>query len=188
MRTSGNSTVRTENLTGCATDGNPNPTAVRELQQPSVTTPATLPDQADYGQAVAVQNRHTDALLERDGIIGTGIGRDNNGNTAIIIYTTRANVGDIPAKLDEFPTIVRNIGVVEARAAYTGTYRPLHSGVSIGNDKECAAGTLGCVVTDGTDNFILSNNHVLARQNLAKLGEKIDQPGRYELNCGASAQ
>ncbi|KOC41390.1 hypothetical protein ADU86_13560, partial [Clostridium botulinum] len=38
------------------------------------------------------------------------------------------------------------------------------------------SGTLGCLVTDGKNLFILSNNHVLASTNFAPLGNKIIQP------------
>jgi len=39
------------------------------------------------------------------------------------------------------------------------------------------AGTYGVVVTDGTDWFILSNNHVLANENALPIGSPIFQPG-----------
>jgi hypothetical protein len=41
----------------------------------------------------------------------------------------------------------------------------------------CCIGTLGSLITDGTNFFILSNNHVLARSGQATSGENIDQPG-----------
>jgi hypothetical protein len=176
-------------LTGCS---GPSDYQVQSVEQPTVAAPqSNISDQADFGQAIAAQNRHTAALLETDGVIGTGIGRNNEGNTAIYIYTTRNNVAHIPSELDGFPTIVKNVGVVEARAVYTQVYRnPFYSGVSIGNDRECAAGTFGCKVVDANGvEYMLSNNHVLARQNSAALGERIDQPGRFEMaNCAQTGQ
>ena len=63
----------------------------------------------------------------------------------------------------------------------TATFaRPVPIGVSIGNENECAAGTLGARVLKGGNVYILSNNHVLARQNEASVGERILQPGRYD--------
>src|SRR5262249_44897473 len=54
-------------------------------------------------------------------------------------------------------------------------------GVSGGNVNDisrlfCCSGTLGSLVTDGTTNYILSNNHVLARSDQAQPGEDISQP------------
>lgn len=54
------------------------------------------------------------------------------------------------------------------------------------NGKTCwsgnsvSAGTLGCLVRRGGDLFILSNCHVLANSNAAKMGDPIIQPGRYD--------
>ena len=65
--------------------------------------------------------------------------------------------------------------------------RPIPLGVSGGNinsfvkfrhQKGCSSGTLGSLVQDQSSNqFILSNNHVLADVNKAKHGELIVQPG-----------
>jgi len=41
-------------------------------------------------------------------------------------------------------------------------------------------------VTDGTRQFILSNNHVLARSDDATVGEDISQPGLIDSNCNVS--
>lgn len=60
------------------------------------------------------------------------------------------------------------------------------SGVSIcnpiGYPDNLGAGTLGFVVDDGSDRYLVSNNHVLARENAAKIGEDIVQPGTRDLN------
>jgi hypothetical protein len=47
----------------------------------------------------------------------------------------------------------------------------------------CCGGTLGSLLTMHGSFFILSNNHVLARTNLALPGEPISQPGIIETNC-----
>jgi hypothetical protein len=41
-------------------------------------------------------------------------------------------------------------------------------------------------VTDGTTQYILSNNHILARVDKAATGEDISQPGLVDSNCRAS--
>jgi hypothetical protein len=61
-------------------------------------------------------------------------------------------------------------------------------GVSGGNVNDltarfCCSGTLGSLVTNGTTQFILSNNHVLAREDHAAIGEEISQPGSIDNNC-----
>src|SRR2546427_1655312 len=47
----------------------------------------------------------------------------------------------------------------------------------------CCSGTLGSLVSRGGAEFILSNNHVLARSDQAKPGEAISQPGLVDNNC-----
>lgn len=53
-----------------------------------------------------------------------------------------------------------------------------------GQVTDCCGGTLGALIKDsnGTQ-YILSNNHVLARSDQATLGEKIVQPGLIDDNC-----
>jgi Peptidase family S64 len=66
--------------------------------------------------------------------------------------------------------------------------RNQHLGVSGGNVNDiskafCCSGTLGSLVTDGTTQYILSNNHVLARSDQAVAGEDISQPGLIDNSC-----
>jgi hypothetical protein len=62
-------------------------------------------------------------------------------------------------------------------------------GVSGGNVNDitarfCCSGTLGALVRDANGvNYILSNNHVLARGDQAAVGEDISQPGRIDTGC-----
>jgi len=69
--------------------------------------------------------------------------------------------------------------------------RNLHLGVSGGNVNDatrrfCCSGTLGALVSDGTNKYILSNNHVLGRGDQAAAGEDISQPGLIDSNCAIS--
>ena len=64
----------------------------------------------------------------------------------------------------------------------TARWRPAPGGVSIGHYK-ITAGTLGCFCTNLAVKgslYILSNNHVLANENAAKIGDPILQPGPYD--------
>jgi len=63
-----------------------------------------------------------------------------------------------------------------------------HFGVSGGNINDasrsfCCSGTLGSLVTGGGVQYILSNNHVLARSDQAAPGEDISQPGLIDNGC-----
>ena len=69
---------------------------------------------------------------------------------------------------------------------------PVKLGTSGGNanditGKFCCGGTLGSLLTRAGTQYILSNNHVLARSDQAALGESIIQPGLIEVNCNAAA-
>jgi hypothetical protein len=60
--------------------------------------------------------------------------------------------------------------------------RPIRLGSSGGNindisDRACCSGTLGALVEDEYGAYVLSNNHVLARNNQGIIGEAILQPG-----------
>jgi len=69
--------------------------------------------------------------------------------------------------------------------------RPIPLGVSGGNinDRDggfCCGGTIGALVQDSQGvQYVLSNNHVLARTNRAAIGEGVVQPGRIDVNCAA---
>lgn len=57
--------------------------------------------------------------------------------------------------------------------------RPLQSGHSVGHHA-ITAGTLGTFVKGKQGIMMLSNNHVLANSNQAKIGDAILQPGSYD--------
>jgi hypothetical protein len=69
--------------------------------------------------------------------------------------------------------------------------RNLNFGVSGGNvlDRSssfCCSGTLGALITDGSNQYILSNNHVLGRSGAAVAGEDVSQPGMIDANCAVT--
>jgi hypothetical protein len=94
----------------------------------------------------------------------------------------------LPASVDQVPTDVIAVGAIRARQSPARCSvkrqrfqaRPAPAGISIGHFR-VTAGTLGCLVRnrDG-DDFILSNNHVLADENKAEVGDVILQPGRAD--------
>jgi hypothetical protein len=86
---------------------------------------------------------------------------------------------------------VRYVGrIVKAAAIPPGwtqtRTRPLRTGLSVGHHA-ITAGTLGGFLRVASEEpdlsgalHLLSNNHVLADENRAKVGDVILQPGRYE--------
>lgn len=79
---------------------------------------------------------------------------------------------------------VRVVGRVAKQVPWhQARQRPLRIGSSVGHER-ITAGTLGAFVTpragDGTEDLILSNNHVLADENRAARGDRILQPGRAD--------
>jgi len=49
---------------------------------------------------------------------------------------------------------------------------------------DCCGGTLGALIQDGNGRqYLLSNNHVLARSDQASVGDSIVQPGLIDNNC-----
>jgi hypothetical protein len=76
--------------------------------------------------------------------------------------------------------IFRQATRVTARAPVARRTRPLVAGISIGHYR-ITAGTLGAFVGpargDAGARYLLSNNHVLAREDLARKGEAVLQPG-----------
>ena len=239
-----------------------------------------------------VQERHTDKLMEQDGIVGTAVGLDESGRHAVLVLLERPGVAGIPTDLEGVPVRPVVTGKIYARAkpqakpakpprdttppgvptflqaaavsssqidltwtanteadlsyynvyrstASAGTYgkiglapkgtppgysdtgllssttywykvtavdtsgnesakstetlattnegsmpqlwctRPVPIGVSTGHPS-ITAGTIGCRVTDGTQVYALSNNHVYADENRASLGDNVLQPGPYD--------
>lgn len=56
---------------------------------------------------------------------------------------------------------------------------------ALGNTiEDCCSGTLGALVEDNTGRqYVLSNNHVLAKSDHAQVGDAIVQPGLIDNNC-----
>lgn len=68
---------------------------------------------------------------------------------------------------------------------------PIALGTSGGNVNDisrafCCSGTLGALVSSGSTDYILSNNHVLADSDTGHSGDPISQSGLIDVNCDAS--
>lgn len=150
-------------------------------------------------QAVmAVQDRHTDALMANPGIVGTAVGLDGGSRPVILVFAESyesAKAAVLPASIENVPVIVKITGEVKAlkgpppgkggggtKDKVDPTARfdsPVPIGVSTGHPK-ITAGTISARVTDGSNVYALSNNHVYAVENNASIGDNVLQPGTYD--------
>lgn len=89
----------------------------------------------------------------------------------------------IPVMIDNFITDVWQVGEIKKLSLipkeFNQRYRPAMGGVSIGHP-DITAGTLGCLCYRDGKLCILSNNHVMANSNNAKIGDPTYQPGSYD--------
>jgi hypothetical protein len=75
------------------------------------------------------------------------------------------------------PTDVVRLGKI--RPEVNASRNPIQPGNSVGH-VDTLAGTLGAIVTDGKDFFVLSNSHVLAKNGTAKKGDPIIYPSKKD--------
>lgn len=129
-------------------------------------------------KAIEAKEKHAQRLLDMPGIAGIGVGLNPAGKPVIRIYKERADVADVPEELEGVPVDSVVTGVLEPRD-HLPTHRfprPVPIGISSGLSG-VATGTLGVRVTNGTNVYALSNNHVYAGINSASIGDPIISPG-----------
>lgn len=141
----------------------------------------------------AARDKFERLLMEKAHVIGVGIGNKvvagkETQEPAVIVFVERKvpephlkRKDVIPKTLDEVKTDVIETGRLKAQAALAGRtrtdrWRPAPGGVSVGHVR-ITAGTLGGVVRVGGRRVVLSNNHVFANSNAARIGDPILQPG-----------
>ena len=138
------------------------------------------PNAAPIATVMAVQERHTDRLLVNPHVVGTATGLGPNGKHVVLVFTRGADASGIPKSLDGVRVIARVTGEFRALEDPTARQpRPVPFGVSTGHPA-ITAGTIGCRLTDGTDVYALSNNHVYADENNASIGDNALQPGPFD--------
>ena len=129
----------------------------------------------------------------RENVLGFGVGfrytaKSPTGDVAVKVYVReklplrRVNPSfAVPGDIDGVPTDVEEIGEVILHSYAKRYPRPVPSGVAVSNIKVHRSGTLGCLVVLNNGKLcILSNNHVLANENSAEIGDDIIQPGCAE--------
>ena len=146
--------------------------------------------QEAFERVKEVQERHTEKLMAKKGVVGTAVGLNDKGKLDVIVLLEKDGVPGIPNELEGIP--VRRIvsGKIYAYVDSTARFpRPVPIGVSTGHP-DITAGTIACrVYSDANMNgirdageavFALSNNHVYADENLANIGDAVIQPGTYD--------
>lgn len=137
-------------------------------------------------QAIRAQESATPVLMEAPGVFGTGAALDANGEACVVVLLESEDAGiPLPESVDGVPVEALVVGEIQPWSL-TARYRPVPIGVSVGNANECLPGTIGCVLERGTRRFVLSANHVLARQNLGAVGEAIVQPSLPDLDAACA--
>jgi hypothetical protein len=138
-----------------------------------------------------IKKKYTKKLKRKGNVLGVAIGEKVSdgvatGEQAITIFVEKKKPlaqlkkdDMVPKELKGYKTDVIETGRIVAFSDPTKKYRPAPGGVSIGH-YAITAGTLGCVVRKNGKRFILSNNHVLANSNSAKIGDSIYQPGPHD--------
>ena len=145
-----------------------------------------------------VQERNTNRLMAMNGVEGTAIGYNQNDRLAVKVFVSRGGVAGIPRTLEGIPVqpVVTGKFYALAPGGERGKPdkpgkppkpdpeppvdpagwcpRPVPIGVSTGHPN-ITAGTIGCRVTDGTNVYALSNNHVYANSNEATIGDNVLQ-------------
>ena len=174
----------------------------------SFTALAASPFDIPPGLVIAqeVQEKYGDSLMQSEGVVGHGLSFDQNGKGVIVVFTETPMAKNIPKVLEQVPVKPVFTGrfyslakplcggppserppecsgdeentetVIDPKARFT---RPVPIGVSSGHP-DITAGTIGARVTDGTNVYALSNNHVFANSNDAEIGNAILQPGPYD--------
>ncbi|KLN64964.1 hypothetical protein [Vibrio sp. VPAP30] len=172
----------------------------------SLTTVASPPFDVPPGLAVAAQAqaKHGNSLLETSGVVGHGLSINENGQGIIVVFTDSPSPRGTPKWLDGVAVKEIYTGKFYSLAPPTcggppsqrppecfsdpdpdpvdptaRFERPVPIGVSTGHPA-ITAGTIGARVTDGTNVFALSNNHVFANSNDTNIPENMLQPGPFD--------
>ena len=136
--------------------------------------------------------KHVDDLLSKPDVYAVGLGEKRSkgkrtGKRAIICsikakkpFAQLTQAEMIPSSLDGIPTDIVEIGSRPvAFPAYQDKQRPVVPGISCGH-VNITAGTIGAIVEVENNVMLLSNNHVMADENNADLGDTIIQPGPHD--------
>jgi hypothetical protein len=196
-------------LTGCSEKhdmATPAPTAQESFAKLSPNDPAVQ-------SVMAIQNRHTSALMANSNVVGTATGLTDDGRVAVLVFLKEAPAsGDkdrvanssIPSTLDGVPVVTEVTGEFRAMRGRGGVSHtakqtpPIQLGTSGGwrydlANGYCCSGTLGALIKKGSTQYILSNYHVFwgdivsgGNGRVATAGDPVIQPGMVDISCNAN--
>ncbi len=172
---------------GCSIDQMPGP----EIDQQEEIILSR--DNVQVQIVMEIQERATDDLLSKPGVVGTATGMTEDGRPAIVIMVESETVSKavaLPDEIEAVPVIVMVTGVIKAIKGPPGGGggvdhearfdRPVPIGISTGHPA-ITAGTIGARLIANTGAYYaLSNNHVYADQNAATIGDDVIQPGTFD--------
>ncbi|MBP1961470.1 hypothetical protein [Paenibacillus aceris] len=154
---------------------------------------------ATFHEALKLKNKISPVLLKRAEVVAVGVGYADPSKPSlgagIIVYTQKkivpsslqslkgvlAKTGTgIPIRFVPSGAFKTNSALPEPKAAaiggFQGRHRPFPGGVSVGKVSPDATGTGGLIVTKNHKLYILSNNHVLVKNNSSASAATV-QPG-----------
>ena len=145
---------------------------------------------ASFDAAMSLQSQVTSEWLARDGVVGTAIGVDGRGNAVLKVYLESLGAATFPQNvlgIEVIPEVTGRFVALGAPAdADSEAFdpkvnhpRPVPIGVSTGHP-DVTSGTIGARVTNGSQVFALSNNHVAANNNRGSKGDELLQPGKVD--------
>ena len=141
-----------------------------------IATEGVAPSVNPNVQGVGIGNKVVHRIPTKEKVLQVYVGRKVYGS--LLPAEQR-----IPDEIEGVPTDIVETGIFQIGRKFPPIYqrrvRPAPAGVSVGH-KDISTGTFGALVREGGDTYILSNNHVLANENLGKVGDNILQPGPYD--------
>ncbi|MGB2664250.1 MAG: hypothetical protein WAK48_09620 [Candidatus Acidiferrum sp.] len=111
---------------------------------------------------------------------------ENTPTTVTVTAVSQSN----PAVSGSAAVTINNFAAQNATSYFGSSGGNQKDSLTSGNETYCCSGTLGSLVTLGGTSYILSNNHVLARDDLGTItsgttpGDDITQPGLIDSSCG----
>ncbi len=143
--------------------------STQNLQPQSCARPATGPTTCTVTYKAPASITSSAAATYIVGTVGTS---SSKSSTEVLLNSAGVNSSPITNQTQQNTPI--------ALGTSGGNKLDLSSSSS---GTECSSGTLGALLTGSGGDYILSNNHVLARSDQATIGEDITQPGLVDDNC-----
>jgi hypothetical protein len=168
-------------------------------------------------EVIAVQEEVTPELMAQEGILGTAVGEDDDGEIGIIVYVNlhgrklAETLGMLPKDLKGMRVMAeitepfyamekKTAGTTAAGVSHTAKQTPpIQLGTSGGWGYDlasgyCCGGTLGSLIQVNGVRYILSNYHVFesdivtgGNNKVANSGDPVIQPGLIDVSCNAAS-